>query len=132
MKTTISKFVITRTVDNVEEYHGMASGRWGTEIKTAYMFEDLRAARTFVTKIANELIQKIDMMSKIDEVNRTRTMINILYFNTIKIKEIVYKYDESLCKEHQYELKNKSLVEKLKKRELLEELKGQVKQDGME
>ncbi len=132
MKTSISKFIITRTVDDVEEYHGMASGRWGTEIKTAYMFEDLRAARTFITKIANELIQKIDRLSTIDEVNRTRTMINILYFNTIKIKEIVYKYDESLCTEHKYELKNKSLVEKLKKRELLEELKGQVKQDGME
>jgi hypothetical protein len=132
MRTTISKFIVTRTVDDVEEYYGTTYGHWGTEIQYAYIFKDLRAARTFVTKFANELILKVDTMSKADEGIRTRTMIGILYFNTIKIKEIVYKYDESLCKEHKYDLKNKSLVNKLKKRELLEELKGQVKQDGME
>ena len=132
MKTNISKFIVTRTIDNVEEYYGYSSGRWGTDINSAYAFEDLRETRTYITKFANELVHKIDTISNADDVNRTRTMINILYFNTIKIKELVYTYNESLCKEHKYELKNKNLVNKLKARELLEELKGQVKQDGME
>ena len=130
MRDTIKKYRIYRTFDGKKEY--LSGNNWySAENGLITEVDNISKAKTWITSWANQnIINNLSNINNLSEYKRLRLMIDINTFSTIYIEECVYYL--TTTKVIPYEIKNIRLKKALVRHDLIEEMKGEAKDEELE